>query len=51
MTDSHHRFAYPAVKEVRLPAQVPNHPRTSRPSQRSLVEASLLRRPGKTRPR
>ena len=51
MIDSHHHFAYPAVKEVRLPAQVPNRPRTSRPSQRALVEASLLRRPGKTRPR
>jgi hypothetical protein len=49
MTDSHHRFAYPAVREVRLPAQVPNHPRTPRPSQRALVEASLLRRSGKTR--
>jgi hypothetical protein len=32
-----------------LPAQVANHPRTSPPSQRALVEASLLRRPGKTR--
>jgi hypothetical protein len=42
-----HRFAYPTVQEIRPPAPPAGDPsqRLVRPSQRQLVEASLLHRP------
>jgi hypothetical protein len=49
MTD--HRFAYPTVREIVAPAapSADGPRRLVRPSQRELVEASLLRRPGEKR--
>jgi hypothetical protein len=42
-----HRFTYPTVQEIRTPArpEADRSRRLVRPSQRQLVEASLLRRP------
>jgi hypothetical protein len=42
-----HRFAYPTVREIRATEPPTGDPtvRLVRPSQRRLVEASLLRRP------